>query len=106
MSGYGTYYVGGKHKLYTVRIRIPHESWMKKSDVYNKFDSIIKAVHRDDDTYYFDDEDSLKDIVEWIREDDKFVYYEFLCDQQTYKQLYDNRKYWGFQVGTSWSRWR
>ena len=101
----GTCYVGGEKKVYSVCIRIEKPYWMRVKDVENKIHDILDAVRSKDETYYFNDDDSLKDVLDWIEEADKYVYYSFVCDRNTYKKLHKSRKYYGFQINKTGGQW-
>ena len=98
MAAYGTRYLGGPNKVYLVCMRIEKPIWMTVSEVKDKIQYMLNKTKREDDTYYFDDDDSLQDILEWIEIDDPYVYYRFICDKETCKTIEKTRKYYGVEL--------
>jgi len=105
MAAYGTSYLGGPRKVYEVNIRIAYQYWMTPADVKKRFEEIINSTKRNDESYYFDDDEGLDSIIDYICYEDKYIYYRFICDRETCKTLEKLRKYYEFQVEKTGGRW-
>ena len=102
---YGTMYLGGKPKAYLVRMRMAFPEWMTIAEVKDKLEAMVENLNRDDETFYFDDWNTLSEILEIISYEDTYIYWSFVCDKTTYKKLWKLRKYYGIELEKTGGRW-